>query len=56
VRPPEAGIEGIPADRFSLLDYDWNVDLEAINHLSAITLRPENKLPKDVVLNVNSRS
>jgi 5'-nucleotidase len=26
----EAGIEGIPAIGFSLLDYDWNADFESI--------------------------
>jgi 5'-nucleotidase len=25
----EAGIEGIPAIGFSLLDYDWNADFES---------------------------
>ena len=29
----EAGIEGIPAVGFSLLDYTWNANFEASNHL-----------------------
>ncbi len=51
----EAGIEGIPAIGFSLLDYDWNADFEQIKwHIRKITLEVlENGLPKDVVLNVN---
>lgn len=51
----EAGIEGIPAIGFSLLDYDWNADFEPIkSFIKKITLETlENKLPKGVVLNVN---
>jgi 5'-nucleotidase len=51
----EAGIEGIPAIGFSLLDYDWNADFESIKtYIRKITLEVlENTLPKDVVLNVN---
>lgn len=51
----EAGIEGIPAIGFSLLDYDWNADFDAIKpFIKKITLEAlENGLPKDVVLNVN---
>jgi 5'-nucleotidase len=51
----EAGIEGIPAIGFSLLDYDWNADFEpAKSFIKTITLRTlENGLPKGVVLNVN---
>jgi 5'-nucleotidase len=49
----EAGIEGIPAIGFSLLDYDWNADFESIKtYIRKITLEVLN-LPKDVVLNVN---
>jgi 5'-nucleotidase len=38
----EAGIEGVPAIGFSLLDYRWTADFE-----------PLNSIPSDVVLNVN---
>jgi 5'-nucleotidase len=35
----EAGIEGIPAIGFSLLDYDWNADFETIkSFIRKITL------------------
>jgi 5'-nucleotidase len=51
----EAGIEGIPAIGFSLLDYDWNADFDSskkfIKQITLETLR--NGLPKGVVLNVN---
>ena len=51
----EAGIEGIPAIGFSLLDYDWNADFEPIkSFIRTITLEVlENGLPESVVLNVN---
>lgn len=51
----EAGIEGIPAIGFSLLDYDWNADFETIKpFIKKITQEAlHNGLPKDVVLNVN---
>ena len=51
----EAGIEGVPAIGFSLLDYDWNADFETIKpFIEKITLEAlENGIPKDVVLNVN---
>ena len=51
----EAGIEGIPAIGFSLLDYDWNADFETIKpFVKKITTEVlEKGLPKDVVLNVN---
>ena len=51
----EAGIEGIPAIGFSLLDYDWNADFETIKpFIRKITLQVlENNLPQGVVLNVN---
>jgi 5'-nucleotidase len=51
----EAGIEGIPAIGFSLLDYDWNADFETIKpFIRKITLEVlENGLPEGVVLNVN---
>lgn len=51
----EAGIEGIPAIGFSLLDYDWNADFDAgKNYIKQIALQVlENGLPKGVILNVN---
>lgn len=51
----EAGIEGIPAIGFSLLDYSWNADFEPIkSFIRKITLEVlENGLPENVVLNVN---
>jgi 5'-nucleotidase len=51
----EAGIEGIPAIGFSLLDFDWNADFETMKpFIRKITLEVlENKLPDGVVLNVN---
>lgn len=51
----EAGVEGIPAIGFSLLDYSWNADFEPLKKsIKKITLEVlENKLPVDVVLNVN---
>jgi len=51
----EAGIEGIPAIGFSLLDYSWNANFEAtktfVKSIAANVLKEG--LPKDVVLNVN---
>ena len=51
----EAGIEGIPAIGFSLLDYDWNADFDAIkSSIRKITLEVlEKGMPENVVLNVN---
>lgn len=51
----EAGIEGIPAIGFSLLDYDWNADFEPIkNSIKLIASQVlENGLPDGVILNVN---
>lgn len=51
----EAGIEGIPAIGFSLSDYDWNADFEAIkSFVKKIALETlEKGLPEGVVLNVN---
>lgn len=51
----EAGIEGIPAIGFSLLDYDWNADFESIkSFIRKITLEVlDHGLPEGVVLNVN---
>lgn len=51
----EAGIEGIPAIGFSLLDHDWDADFGAtakfVKKIASQVL--ENGLPKGVVLNVN---
>jgi len=51
----EAGIEGIPAIGFSLLDYDWNADFEQIkSFIRKITLETlEKGLPVGTILNVN---
>ena len=51
----EAGIEGIPAIGFSLLDYNWDANFEASKeYVRKITLNVlKNKLPEGVVLNVN---
>ena len=51
----EAGIEGIQAIGFSLLDYRRSADFDAIgNYVKKITLSSlENKIPPNVVLNVN---
>ena len=51
----EAGIEGIPAIGFSLLDYNYNADFEASKkYVKIITENAlKNGIPKDVVLNVN---
>ena len=51
----EAGIEGIPAIGFSLLDYNWNADFSPIKKfIKQITTEAlTNGIPKDVVLNVN---
>ena len=51
----EAGIEGIPAIGFSLLDYDWNADFGPTkNFVKNIALQTmKNGLPSGTVLNVN---
>ena len=51
----EAGIEGVPAIGFSLLDYSWNADFSHSKDLiRKITLNAlNNGIPKGVVLNVN---
>ena len=51
----EAGIEGITAIGFSLLDYDWNADFEQIkSFVKKIAIEVlEKKLPVDTILNVN---
>ena len=51
----EAGIEGIPAIGFSLLDYKWEANFDACkSFIKTITKNVLNHgLPKDTVLNVN---
>ena len=51
----EAGIEGIPAIGFSLLDYSWNANFEVLKgQIKKIALQVlKNGLPDGVVLNVN---
>jgi len=51
----EAGVEGIPAIGFSLLDYSWNANFEPLkDYIKQITLNVlKNGLPDGVVLNVN---
>ena len=51
----EAGIEGIPAIGFSLLDFNWNADFNPLrSFITQITTEAlANGIPKDVVLNVN---
>jgi len=51
----EAGIKGIPAIGFSVLDYSLDANFEPLKEqIKAITLRClEKKLPEGVVLNVN---
>ncbi len=51
----EAGIEGIPAIGFSLLDYDWNADFDQIkSFIKKIALEVlSQKLSEGTILNVN---
>ncbi|MDR2223407.1 MAG: 5'/3'-nucleotidase SurE [Flavobacteriaceae bacterium] len=51
----EAGMSGIPAIGFSLLDFSWNADFEQIKpFIKKITTEAlKNGIPADVVLNVN---
>lgn len=51
----EAGIEGIPAIGFSLLDFSWDADFSAIeSYILQITRSAlTNKIPESTVLNVN---
>ncbi len=51
----EAGVEGIPAIGFSLLDYSWDASFDHIGeYLKAIVNQVlENKLPDGIVLNAN---
>ena len=54
-RAVEAGIEGIPAIGFSLLDFSWHADFEPSKpYIKKIALEVlEKGLPDGVVLNVN---
>jgi 5'/3'-nucleotidase len=51
----EAGVEGIPAIGFSLLDYSWNANFEPLKkYIKNIAVNVlKNGLPDGVVLNVN---
>ncbi len=51
----EAGIEGIPAIGFSLLDYNWDADFKPFeDYIKTITINVLKKgMPEGVVLNVN---
>jgi len=51
----EAGIEGIPAIGFSLLDYNWNANFEhSKSFIETITKQVlKHSLPDGIVLNVN---
>lgn len=51
----EAGVEGIPAIGFSLLDYDYNADFSAAKEIAKTITQSALKhgIPTDVVLNVN---
>ncbi|MGC4129658.1 MAG: 5'/3'-nucleotidase SurE [Bergeyella sp.] len=51
----EAGVEGLQAIGFSLLDFSWDADfLQAKEYIQAIVKRVlENPIPKGIVLNVN---
>ena len=51
----EAGIEGVPAIGFSLLDYRWTADFEPLKPYIKTIVRNalKEKIPSDVVLNVN---
>ncbi|MDX1317267.1 MAG: 5'/3'-nucleotidase SurE, partial [Xanthomarina gelatinilytica] len=51
----EAGIEGIPAIGFSLLDYNYNANFEVAKKYAKTIAKNalENGIPEQVVLNVN---
>lgn len=51
----EAGMSGIPAIGFSLLDFSWNADFDQIRTFvkKIVTQALENGIPEEVVLNVN---
>lgn len=51
----EAGIEGIPAIGFSLLDYTWEADFEAVKPFVKKIVQKvlSEKMPEGTILNVN---
>ena len=51
----EAGVQGVPAIGFSILDYGWDAKFDHIKKIIiSITLNTiRNKLPANIVLNVN---
>lgn len=51
----EAGVEGIPAIGFSLLDYNWEANFEPSKKFVQTIVKQvlEHKLPEGIVLNVN---
>ena len=50
----EAGMEGIPAIGFSLLDYNWDANFKALKYVKKICSTVLKKgMKKGVVLNVN---
>lgn len=51
----EAGVEGLQAIGFSLLDFSWDADFsQAKDHIQSIVRKVlDNPLPKGIVLNVN---
>lgn len=51
----EAGVEGLPAIGFSLLDFSWDADFSQAKEFIQQIVRKslENPMPKGVVLNVN---
>ncbi|WP_335966477.1 5'/3'-nucleotidase SurE [Galbibacter sp. PAP.153] len=51
----EAGIEGIPAIGFSLCDYSWEANFDAVKEYAKTITKSalKNGIPKGVVLNVN---
>ena len=51
----EAGIEGLPAIGFSLLDFKWHADFTAAKKIvrQIVLSALRNKMPEDTVLNVN---
>lgn len=51
----EAGIEGVPAIGFSLLDFNWHANFTASKKIvkEIVLAALKNKIPDDTVLNVN---
>lgn len=51
----EAGIEGVPAIGFSLLDFRWSADFSPLKPFikKIVNIALAHKIPSDVVLNVN---